>query len=70
MSKNQNLKKEKCKHNKISNVKNEKYTFCENCGGLIINTYNNLEQMSNNDILKHYVDSIKQCVNINGEKIM
>ena len=36
MSKNQNLKKEKCKHNKISNVKNEKYTFCENCGGLII----------------------------------
>jgi hypothetical protein len=37
----------------------------EELEGLIINTYNNLEQMSNNDILKHYVDSIKQCVNIN-----
>ena len=37
----------------------------EELEGLIINTFNNLEQMSNNDILKHYVDSIKQCVNIN-----
>ena len=45
MSKSQNLKREKCKHKKISNVTNEKYTFCENCGGLI---------MKENKIL-HYV---------------
>ena len=45
MSKIQNSKREKCKHKKISNIKNEKYTFCEDCGGLI---------MKENTIL-HYV---------------
>ena len=36
MSKNQRQKKEKCQHTIISNIKNSKYTFCENCGGIIM----------------------------------
>ena len=36
MSKNQRQKKEKCQHTIISNIKNSKYEFCENCGGIIM----------------------------------
>ena len=33
---NNPIKKEKCSHKKIYNPNNKKYSFCQNCGGLIM----------------------------------
>jgi len=62
-------KKAKCKHNKISNIKDKRYTFCENCGGIIMKndlTLNytikplSMEKQINEDPIKIYETMVKR----------
>jgi hypothetical protein len=65
----QKHKNEKCKHNKIPNIKDKRYTFCQNCGGIIMKndlTLNytikplSMEKQINEDPIKIYETMIKR----------
>ena len=62
-------KREKCKHNKIPNIKDKRYTFCQNCGGIIMKndlTLNytikplSMEKQINEDPIKIYETMVKR----------